>query len=117
MVYQGEGHRFGVCIRKTRVRLRTASRRQLHSGLELRAKVTGLADRNAGSLTKKLGRRKQKQTINPQSYGIGIKDCAGRAAGTHPASGYVAPTPWDGRFRWQMYGADGIYGFPIIECP
>src|ERR1700687_4504751 len=43
-------------------------------GYELRAKVTVLAEGTRGSLTKKLVEKKNLDNINPQSYGIGIKE-------------------------------------------
>src|SRR6202022_224322 len=43
-------------------------------GYELRAKVTVLAEGTRGSLTKKLVEKKKLDNINPQSYGIGIKE-------------------------------------------
>src|SRR5258705_2321233 len=43
-------------------------------GYELRARVTVLAEGPRGSLTKKLVAEKQLDNINPQSYGIGIKE-------------------------------------------
>src|ERR1700687_4194899 len=43
-------------------------------GYELRAKVTVLAEGTRGSLTKKIVEKKNLDNINPQSYGIGIKE-------------------------------------------
>ena len=43
-------------------------------GYELRAKVTVLAEGTRGSLTKKLVAERKLDNINPQSYGIGIKE-------------------------------------------
>ena len=43
-------------------------------GYELRAKVTVLAEGTRGSLTKKLVAEKKLDNLNPQSYGIGIKE-------------------------------------------
>src|SRR5713226_8847917 len=43
-------------------------------GYELRAKVTVLAEGPRGSLTKDLVARKKLDNINPQTYGIGIKE-------------------------------------------
>ena len=77
-------------------------------GYELRAKVTVLAEGTRGSLTKKLVAEKKLDNLNPQSYGIGIKELwevqPGRAA-----PGYVAHT-----LGWpvsaEMYGGGWIYG-------
>src|SRR5215470_17587216 len=43
-------------------------------GYELKAKVTVLAEGTRGSLTKQLVARKKLDNLNPQSYGIGIKE-------------------------------------------
>src|ERR1700726_909560 len=43
-------------------------------GYELRAKVTVLAEGTRGSLTKTLVEKKKLENVNPQSYGIGIKE-------------------------------------------
>src|SRR4029077_3278308 len=43
-------------------------------GYELRSKFTVLAEGTRGSLTKKLVAEKKLDNINPQSYGIGIKE-------------------------------------------
>src|SRR5882762_4134333 len=43
-------------------------------GYELKAKVTVLAEGTRGSLTKDLVAKKKLDNINPQSYGIGIKE-------------------------------------------
>src|SRR5216684_9356334 len=58
-------------------------------GYELRAKVTVLAEGTRGSLTKKLVSAKKLDNINPQSYGIGIKELWDVQPG-RIAPGYVA---------------------------
>ena len=77
-------------------------------GYELRAKVTVLAEGTRGSLTKKLVAEKKLDNINPQSYGIGIKELWD----VHPeriAPGYVAHTlGWP--VSMDMYGGGWIYG-------
>src|SRR2546430_17063837 len=60
-------------------------------GYELRAKVTVLAEGTRGSLTKKLVAAKRLDNINPQSYGIGIKEVWDVQPG-RIAPGYVAHT-------------------------
>ncbi len=77
-------------------------------GYELRAKVTVLAEGTRGSLTKTLVEKKKLDNLNPQSYGIGIKELWDVQPGKVPA-GYVAhtlgwPVPTD------MYGGGWIYG-------
>src|ERR1700723_3490973 len=77
-------------------------------GYELRAKVTVLAEGTRGSLTKTLVEKKKLDNLNPQSYGIGLKELWDIQPGKVP-SGYVAhtlgwPVPTD------MYGGGWIYG-------
>jgi electron-transferring-flavoprotein dehydrogenase len=77
-------------------------------GYELRAKVTVLAEGTRGSLTKKLVEKKKLDNINPQSYGIGIKELWDVQPG-RIASGYVAHTlGWP--VSTDMYGGGWIYG-------
>ncbi len=77
-------------------------------GYELRAKVTVLAEGTRGSLTKKLVAERKLDNINPQSYGIGIKELWDVQPGvTKP--GYVAHTlGWP--VSTDMYGGGWIYG-------
>lgn len=77
-------------------------------GYELRAKVTVLAEGPRGSLTKKVVAEKKLDNINPQSYGIGVKELWDVQPGKIQ-TGYVAhtlgwPLPMD------MYGGGWIYG-------
>jgi electron-transferring-flavoprotein dehydrogenase len=79
-------------------------------GYELRAKVTVLAEGPRGSLTKEMVSRLKLDGLNPQVYGIGIKELWEVAAG-RIAPGYVAHTlgwPLDS----SMYGGGWIYGLP-----
>jgi electron-transferring-flavoprotein dehydrogenase len=77
-------------------------------GYELRAKVTVLAEGTRGSLTKKLVAEKKLDNINPQSYGIGIKELWDVQPG-HIKPGYVAHTlGWP--ISIDMYGGGWIYG-------
>ena len=77
-------------------------------GYELRAKVTVLAEGTRGSLTKKLVAEKKLDNINPQSYGIGIKELWDIQAG-RVEPGYVAHTlGWP--VSTDMYGGGWIYG-------
>src|SRR6267154_363214 len=77
-------------------------------GYELRAKVTVLAEGARGSLTKKLVAEKKLDNINPQSYGIGIKELWDVQPG-RIEPGYVAHTlGWP--VSTDMYGGGWIYG-------
>jgi len=77
-------------------------------GYELKAKVTVLAEGTRGSLTKELVAKKKLDNINPQSYGIGIKELWDVQPGKI-RPGYVAHT-----LGWpvpsSMYGGGWIYG-------
>ncbi|MGH9775807.1 MAG: 4Fe-4S dicluster domain-containing protein [Candidatus Acidiferrales bacterium] len=77
-------------------------------GYELRAKVTVLAEGPRGSLTKEIVGRFYLDGLNPQVYGIGIKELWEVPAG-RVAPGWVAHTmgfPLDASF----YGGGWIYG-------
>src|SRR5262249_51488359 len=60
-------------------------------GYELKAKVTVLAEGTRGSLTKQLVSQKKLDNINPQSYGIGLKELWDVQPG-RIQPGYVAHT-------------------------
>ncbi len=77
-------------------------------GYELRAKVTVLAEGARGSLTKQLVSQYRLDGVNPQTYGIGIKELWEVPAG-RIEPGFVAhtlgwPLPFD------LYGGGWIYG-------
>ncbi len=79
-------------------------------GYELRAKVTVLAEGPRGSLTKDLVKRLKLDGLNPQIYGIGIKELLQVPPG-RIKPGYVAHTlgwPLDS----SMYGGGWLYGLP-----
>jgi len=79
-------------------------------GYELRAKVTVLAEGPRGSLTKEMVNRLKLDGLNPQVYGIGIKELWEVPEG-RIKPGYVAHTlgwPLDS----SMYGGGWIYGLP-----
>jgi electron-transferring-flavoprotein dehydrogenase len=79
-------------------------------GYELRAKVTVLAEGPRGSLTKDLVNRLKLDGLNPQIYGIGIKELWDVPEG-RIRPGYVAHTlgwPLDS----SMYGGGWLYGLP-----
>ena len=78
------------------------------TGYELRAKITVLAEGTRGSLTKKLVAEKKLGNLNPQSYGIGVKELWDVQPG-RVAPGYVAHTlGWP--VSTEMYGGGWIYG-------
>jgi len=77
-------------------------------GYELRAKVTVLAEGPRGSLTKDLVSRFKLDGVNPQAYGIGIKELWEVPAG-RIETGFVGHTlgwPLDS----SMYGGGWFYG-------
>ncbi len=79
-------------------------------GYELRAKVTVLAEGPRGSLTKEMVSKLKLDGLNPQVYGIGIKELWEVPAG-RIQPGYVAHTlgwPLDS----SMYGGGWLYGLP-----
>jgi electron-transferring-flavoprotein dehydrogenase len=77
-------------------------------GYELRAKVTLLAEGPRGSLTKELVNRLKLHGLNPQVYGIGIKELWDVQAGRIDA-GYVAHTlGWP--LSSDIYGGGWVYG-------
>jgi electron-transferring-flavoprotein dehydrogenase len=77
-------------------------------GYELRAKVTVLAEGPRGSLTKDMVNRLNLEGLNPQTYGIGIKELWDVQPGRIDP-GYVAHT-----LGWPLssdqYGGTWIYG-------
>jgi electron-transferring-flavoprotein dehydrogenase len=77
-------------------------------GYELRSKVTVLAEGPRGSLTKQLVAKKTLDNINPQSYGLGIKELWEVQPGKIKP-GFVAHTlGWP--LSTKMYGGGWIYG-------
>src|SRR6266403_1716574 len=77
-------------------------------GYELRAKVTVLAEGTRGSLTKKLVEKKKLDNINPQTYGIGIKELWDVQPGRIAAGLRGAHAGWP--VSTDMYGGGWIYG-------
>ena len=77
-------------------------------GYELRSNVTVLAEGPRGSLTKQLVAKKKLDNINPQSYGLGIKELWEVQPGKIKP-GFVAHTlGWP--ISTKMYGGGWIYG-------
>src|ERR1700691_1963300 len=77
-------------------------------GYELRAKITVLAEGPRGSLTKDLVNRLKLDGVNPQAYGLGIKELWDVQPG-RIETGFVGHTlgwPLDS----SMYGGGWIYG-------
>jgi electron-transferring-flavoprotein dehydrogenase len=77
-------------------------------GYELRSKITVLAEGPRGSLTKQLVNEHRLDGVNPQTYGLGIKELWEVPAG-RIAPGFVAhtlgwPLPFD------IYGGGWVYG-------
>jgi electron-transferring-flavoprotein dehydrogenase len=77
-------------------------------GYELRAKVTVLAEGPRGSLTKELVSKLKLDGLNPQVYGLGIKELWDVPPGKI-ATGYVAHTlGWP--LSSELYGGGWVYG-------
>ena len=77
-------------------------------GYELRAKVTVLAEGPRGSLTKKLIAAKKLDNLNPQTYGVGVKELWDIQPG-RIQPGFVAHTlGWP--LSTDLYGGGWIYG-------
>jgi electron-transferring-flavoprotein dehydrogenase len=107
LIYEGDGIA-GVITEDKGIDKNGKPKDNFTPGYELRAKVTVLAEGTRGSLTKQLVEKKKLENLNPQSYGIGIKELWDVQPGKVPA-GYVAhtlgwPVPLD------MYGGGWIYG-------
>jgi electron-transferring-flavoprotein dehydrogenase len=91
LVYNGDGIA-GVITEDKGVDKNGKPKDNFTPGYELRAKVTVLAEGTRGSLTKKLVSLKKLDNINPQSYGIGIKELWDVQPG-RIEPGYVARSP------------------------
>jgi electron-transferring-flavoprotein dehydrogenase len=107
LIYEGDGIA-GVITEDKGLDKNGKPKANFTPGYELRAKVTVLAEGSRGSLTKQLVTRNKLDNINPQSYGIGIKELWDVQPG-RIAPGFVAhtlgwPVPMD------MYGGGWIYG-------
>jgi electron-transferring-flavoprotein dehydrogenase len=107
LIYEGEGIA-GVITEDKGIDKHGKPKDNFTPGYELRAKVTVLAEGTRGSLTKQLVEKKKLDNLNPQSYGIGVKELWDIQPGK-VAPGYVAhtlgwPVPMD------MYGGGWIYG-------
>ena len=77
-------------------------------GCELRAKVTVLAEGARGSLAKDLVSRLKLEGLNPQVYGIGIKELWSVPPGRIAAGAVTHTLGWP--LTSQMYGGGWMYG-------
>jgi electron-transferring-flavoprotein dehydrogenase len=107
LIYEGDGIA-GVITEDKGIDKHGKPKDNFTPGYELRAKVTVLAEGTRGSLTKQLVEKKKLDNLNPQSYGIGIKELWDIQPGK-VAPGYVAHTlGWP--VSTDMYGGGWIYG-------
>ena len=107
LIYEGDGIA-GVITEDKGVDKNGKPKDNYTPGYELRAKVTVLAEGPRGSLTKDLVARKKLDNINPQTYGIGIKELWDVQPG-RIQPGFVAHTlGWPVDF--STYGGGWIYG-------
>ncbi len=107
LIYEGEGI-VGVITEDKGLDKNGKPKDNYTPGYELRAKVTVLAEGTRGSLTKQLVAAKKLDNINPQSYGIGIKELWDVQPG-RVQPGFVAHTlGWP--VSTDMYGGGWIYG-------
>jgi electron-transferring-flavoprotein dehydrogenase len=107
LIYRGDGIG-GVITEDKGIDKHGKPKDNFTPGYELRAKVTVLAEGTRGSLTKTLVEKKKLENVNPQSYGIGIKELWDIQPGK-VAPGYVAHTlGWP--LSTDMYGGGWIYG-------
>ncbi len=115
LIYEGEGIA-GVITEDKGLDKNSKPKSNFTPGYELRAKVTVLAEGTRGSLTKQLVNKKHLDNINPQSYGIGIKELwdvqpgkiQARLCGSYP--GVAASRP-------KCMAAAGFMGSLIIASP
>jgi electron-transferring-flavoprotein dehydrogenase len=107
LIYEGDG--IAGVITEDKGLDRNGNRKaNFTPGYELRAKITVLAEGTRGSLTKQLVAKKHLANINPQTYGLGIKELWDVQPGKIQP-GYVAHTlGWP--ISTEMYGGGWIYG-------
>lgn len=107
LIYEGDGVG-GVITEDKGLDKNGKPKANFTPGYELRAKVTVLAEGTRGSLTKQLVGKKHLDNINPQSYGIGVKELWDVQPGKIKP-GFVAHTlGWP--VSTKMYGGGWIYG-------
>src|SRR5258708_25859528 len=109
LIYEGSGIA-GVITEDKGVDKEGKPKDNYTPGYELRAKVTVLAEGPRGSLTKEMVSRLKLDGLNPQGYGVGIKELWEVPAGRIKPV-YVAHT-----LAWPpdstIYAAGSIYGLP-----
>jgi electron-transferring-flavoprotein dehydrogenase len=107
LIYEGDGIA-GVVTEDKGVDKNGKPKDNFTPGYELRAKVTVLAEGPRGSLTKDLVNKLKLDGLNPQVYGIGIKELWD-VQPDRIATGYVAHT-----LGWPLdsstYGGGWVYG-------
>lgn len=114
LIYEGEGIA-GVITEDKGLDKNSKPKSNFTPGYELRAKVTVLAEGTRGSLTKQLVNKKHLDNINPQSYGIGIKELWDvQPEKFSPALWLI---PWGGPSRPKCMAAAGFMGSLIIASP
>ncbi len=107
LIYEGQGIA-GVITEDKGVDKNGKPKDNYTPGYELRAKVTVLAEGTRGSLTKQLVEKKNLANINPQTYGLGIKELWD-VQPDRIQPGFVAHTlGWP--ISTDMYGGGWIYG-------
>ncbi len=107
LIYEGQGIA-GVITEDKGVDKNGKRKDNYTPGYELRAKVTVLAEGPRGSLTKQLVAKEKLDNLNPQTYGIGIKELWDVQPGKIKP-GFVAHTlGWP--LSTKMYGGGWIYG-------
>ncbi len=107
LIYEGDGIA-GVITEDKGVDKNGKPKDNFTPGYELRAKVTVLAEGPRGSLTKDMVNHLKLDGLNPQIYGIGIKELWDVQPGRIP-TGYVAHTlGWP--LASDIYGGGWVYG-------
>ena len=107
LIYEGQGIA-GVLTEDKGVDKNGKPKENFTPGYELRAKVTVLSEGTHGSLTKEMVNRLKLDGLNPQVYGIGVKELWEAQPG-RIETGFVAHT-----MGWplgsDMYGGGWVYG-------
>src|SRR5271163_411388 len=107
LIYEGDGVA-GVITEDKGLDKNGKPKDNFTPGYELRAKVTVLAEGSRGSLTKDLVSKLRLDGLNPQVYGLGIKELCDVQPGKI-ATGYVAHTlGWP--LTSDLYGGGWVYG-------
>jgi electron-transferring-flavoprotein dehydrogenase len=107
LIYEGAGIA-GVLTEDKGVDKNGKPKDNFTPGYELRAKVTVLAEGPRGSLTKEMVNRLKLDGLNPQVYGIGVKELWEVQPG-QIETGFVAHTMgWP--LGTDMYGGGWVYG-------